>query len=59
MQSITKKARFIGVWYPEGHKTLRYEYRGREYEINTKLYTSTRDQHRMNQESIDIKIERE
>lgn len=56
---MTKRAKFLRCWYPEGHKTLVYEYRGREYEINPELYTATAIQHRMAQERIDIQIERE
>ena len=51
-----KKAKIEFRW-PDG--SLEYSYRGKNYSVNPNLYTSTAQQHRQEQERIDIAVERE
>lgn len=53
---MVKRAKFQ-FRMPDG--SLEYEYKGRSYSVNPNLYTSTAQQHRQEQERIDIAIERE
>ena len=54
-KAMTKKANFL--FKHDG--ILWYEYRGHEYLVNTKLWTSTAAQHKYEQKCIDAEIERE
>lgn len=54
-----KKAKFLYAEHNGWITILWYEYRGWKYTVNTGLYTPTAAQHRMEQESIDLAIERE
>ena len=56
---MTKKGKFLYADHDGWMTILWYEYRGRKYTINPQLFTPTAVQHRMEQESIDIAIEKE
>ena len=51
--AMKKKAKFLFA----DNGALWYEYRGKEYIVNTKLWTSTAQQHRQEQRRIDAEIE--
>ena len=52
---MQKRAKFL---YAD-RGVLWYEYRGKDYAVNTELYTSTAQQHKQEQLRIDAEIERE
>ena len=58
-RKTNKRAKFLYAEHNRWMTILWYEYRGRDYTVNTALYTPTAVQHRMAQESIDAAIERE